>query len=95
MKRGAIIDRVGRIFERKNVLMALLMAILMVGSTMFVLPTTVVAANTFDLVGTDLAPANAMLKDALVTFPQDKTKNGYTNRNLVLKANDDKTEVAR
>lgn len=43
--------------------------------------------------GSALAPANAMLKDALVTFPQGKTKNGYTNRNLVLKANDDKTEV--
>jgi hypothetical protein len=43
--------------------------------------------------GSALAPANAMLEKAIVAFPQGKTRDGYTNRNLVLMPNDDMTEI--
>lgn len=43
--------------------------------------------------GSALAPANAMLDNAIVAFPQGKARDGYTNRNLILSPNDDKTEI--
>lgn len=43
--------------------------------------------------GSALSPANDMLTDALVSFPSGKSRDGYTNRNLVLMPNADKTEV--